>query len=215
MEEHKTGFSLNQKLPEGDSGKSKNPGVVWLCGEDHNKLAVIGITLEHVLKRQGNLVSLLDEDQISTGLSRGLGDSAEDRLESIRRTAEVARILDETGLLTIVLVNVKTEVEWNLARKVLSFSRFSAAYIESTRLWKDECNAGESSASSVDTVQPDHAELCIQSDDLRLEDVVNRLLAHLHKRGSLKQGYSPIGGRLHPDADKAFEDEEPIAVAAG
>ena len=215
MDEYQAGLSLPKQQSDGDSSKSKNPGILWLCGEDHNKLAVIAITLEHVLKRQANLVSLLDEDQFSTGLCQGLGESTQDRLEFVRRVAEVARILDETGLLTIVLVDIKAQDEWNLAREILSFSRFSTAYIESTRLWKDECRSEDSTSGIIETVQPEHAELHIQSDNLRVEDVVNGLLAHLNQRGSLKQGYSPIGGRLPHDSDKAFEGEAPIAVAAG
>ncbi len=222
MNNYQGGLQLDTRDQNEISGVSKNPGVLWLSGEDRNKLAVIAITLEHVLKRQGYPVSLLDQDQINTGLCSNLGESDLDRIEYIRRVSETCKILDEIGLVTIVLVDVKKDSEWELIAEHLRFPKYSVAYIESNELWQPEGKTELfDKKSDIDEVGartisiPPNPQLYVQSDNIRVEDVINSLLDHLDQRDSLNEGYIPLGGRVAETSVQTREGETPIAVAAG
>lgn len=213
MNNYQGGLQLDTRDQNEISGVSKNPGVLWLSGEDRNKLAVIAITLEHVLKRQGYLVSLLDQDQINTGICAGLDHSESDRKEYIRRVAETCKILDESGLVTIVLADVHAQAEWNLASEILAYTRYSVVHVESLKLWQDE--TGTKHEISHPQATHDNPALKIESDDKRIEDVINLLLKHLKDRGSLADGFTPLGGVTNTRNHGVAEDDTQIAVAAG
>ncbi|MBP7866105.1 MAG: adenylyl-sulfate kinase [Acidobacteria bacterium] len=72
--------------------------LVWLTGLSGSGKSTLARMLEAELHRRGRRVFHLDGDHLRTGLNAGLGFSAEDRRENIRRAGEVARLLVEAGL---------------------------------------------------------------------------------------------------------------------
>lgn len=79
-------------------------GVLWLTGLSGSGKSTIARAAERKLHAAGRLCRVLDGDEIRTGLNRGLGFSESDRSENIRRIAEVARILLDTGVIVLVAV---------------------------------------------------------------------------------------------------------------
>jgi len=75
--------------------------VVWFTGLSGSGKSTVAIALEHALARQGRLTMLLDGDNIRHGLSNNLGFSPSDREENIRRIGEVAKLMMETGVVTL------------------------------------------------------------------------------------------------------------------
>jgi bifunctional enzyme CysN/CysC len=78
--------------------------VVWLTGLPSSGKSTIATELEERLVRAGHPAYVLDGDNLRHGVNANLGFSAEDRAENVRRTAEVARLLADSG--TIALVSV-------------------------------------------------------------------------------------------------------------
>lgn len=79
------------------------PGcTVLLTGLSGSGKSTIGFSVERQLLEQGRAAFVLDGDNLRFGLNSDLGFSAEDRGENVRRVAEVARLMSEAGLITLV-----------------------------------------------------------------------------------------------------------------
>lgn len=79
----------------------QTPKTVWLTGLSGSGKSTIAFALERALMDLGKLAYTLDGDNIRQGLCRDLGFSAEHRSENIRRIAEVARLMNDAGLIVI------------------------------------------------------------------------------------------------------------------
>ena len=72
---------------------------------------------------------MLDGDNIRTGINNNLGFSEEDRLENIRRIAEVSKLLIDTGMITICSFISPTDEIRNLARKIIGEKDFIEIFL--------------------------------------------------------------------------------------
>ena len=75
--------------------------MVWFTGLSGSGKSTIAIALERELHQRGLLCRILDGDNIRSGINNNLGFSAEDRVENIRRIAEVSKLFVDTGIITI------------------------------------------------------------------------------------------------------------------
>ena len=82
--------------------KLQTPLCLWLTGLPAAGKSTIANALEKRLYAAGRHTYLLDGDEVRLGLNKDLGFSEADRIENIRRVAEVARLLVDAGLITIV-----------------------------------------------------------------------------------------------------------------
>ena len=81
--------------------KSQRPAVLWFTGLSGSGKSTIANLVEKLLHAKGKHTFLLDGDNVRHGLNRDLGFTAEDRVENIRRIAEVARLMTDAGLLVL------------------------------------------------------------------------------------------------------------------
>lgn len=96
--------------------------VMWLTGLSSAGKSTIARNLQARLLKCGVPVAVLDGDEIRRGLSQGLGFSDQDRLENIRRIAEVARLLSKQGVAVIVAAIAPLSRHRALARKIIGAS---------------------------------------------------------------------------------------------
>ncbi len=82
--------------------KRQHAGCVWLTGLSGAGKSTIANALEERLHAAGRHTMLIDGDDLRGGLNRDLGFGAADRAESVRRAAEVARLMVDAGLIVIV-----------------------------------------------------------------------------------------------------------------
>ena len=75
--------------------------TVWITGLPASGKSTVAASLERALLERGRAAYLLDGDNLRHGLNGNLGFSAEDREENVRRTAEVARLMADSGLVAI------------------------------------------------------------------------------------------------------------------
>jgi adenylylsulfate kinase len=76
--------------------------VIWMCGLSGSGKSTIANAAERVLHQQGRFTTILDGDNLRTGLNSDLGFTDQDRLENIRRFSEVAKIFVSQGIITFV-----------------------------------------------------------------------------------------------------------------
>jgi len=98
--------------------------VVWLCGLSGSGKSTIANAVERVLHQQGRFTTILDGDNLRTGLNANLGFTDEDRLENIRRISEVAKILVSQGTITFVSAITPRGELRDLARGILGSDIF-------------------------------------------------------------------------------------------
>jgi len=98
--------------------------VIWLCGLSGSGKSTIANAVERVLHQQGRMTTILDGDNLRSGLNSNLGFSTEDRLENIRRFSEVAKIFVSQGIITFVSAITPQGELRDLARGILGENLF-------------------------------------------------------------------------------------------
>jgi len=103
--------------------------VLWLTGLSGSGKSTIADNLAERLTRSGRIVAILDGDSLRTGLNSDLGFNEADRVENIRRTAEVAKIMSSTGLVVIASLISPYRQDRARAREIVGDSNFKEIYI--------------------------------------------------------------------------------------
>ncbi len=103
--------------------------VVWFTGLSGAGKSTLANALEEWLNEKGKLTYLLDGDIMRTGLSQDLGFSHDDRMENIRRIAEVSKILVHSGVICISAFISPYRESRELARRVIGEDDFYVIYV--------------------------------------------------------------------------------------
>jgi len=107
----------------------QQPATVWLTGLSGSGKSTIAFELERRLMAAGHLAFVLDGDNIRHGLSRDLGFSHDDRSENIRRIAEVAKLINDAGLIVISSFISPYRDDRAMAREIVGDDRFIETYL--------------------------------------------------------------------------------------
>ena len=110
--------------------------MIWFTGLSGSGKSTIALGVERELHKRGLLCRILDGDNIRTGINAGLGFSAEDRRENIRRIAEVGKLFVDTGVITLAAFVSPTNEYRQMAREIIGADDFYEVYV-STPL--EEC----------------------------------------------------------------------------
>jgi len=103
---------------------------IWLTGLPGAGKTTLASALEQRLRDQGRPTCVLDGDSLRTGLCRDLGFSEADRIENIRRVAEVARLMVDAGLTVMVALVSPFRAQRRLARQLLSDGEFIEVFVD-------------------------------------------------------------------------------------
>ena len=93
--------------------------VVWMYGMSGSGKSTIANAAEKILHQEGRMTTILDGDNLRTGLNEHLGFSDDDRSENIRRVSHVAKLFAQQGILTLVSVITPRQELRDLARDVI------------------------------------------------------------------------------------------------
>ncbi|WP_101925937.1 MULTISPECIES: adenylyl-sulfate kinase [Luteimonas] len=110
--------------------KAQRPLCVWLTGLSGAGKSTIANLAERALVARGFHTYLLDGDNVRHGLNRDLGFTDADRMENLRRVAEVARLMTDAGLITLVSVISPFEAEREAARRLFATGDFIEVFID-------------------------------------------------------------------------------------
>lgn len=162
--------------------------MVWFTGLSGSGKSTIAIALERELHQRGLLCRILDGDNIRSGINNNLGFSAEDRVENIRRIAEVSKLFIDTGVITIAaFISPNNELR-EMASSIIGKENFLEIYVNTPI---EECERrdvkglyakarkGEIkdfTGVSAPFEAPEHPALSLDTSVLSLEESVNKLL---------------------------------------
>jgi adenylyl-sulfate kinase len=107
----------------------QRPVTVWLTGLSAAGKSTLAVELEKRLVEAARPCYLLDGDNIRAGISRDLGFGAEDRHENIRRVAEVARLMNDAGIIAISAFISPYRADRRMARDIAGAERFIEVYV--------------------------------------------------------------------------------------
>lgn len=127
-------FDITREFRANQLGQT--PTTIWFTGLSGAGKSTIANALEKALNLQGKHTMILDGDNVRMGLNYDLGFTEQDRIENIRRLAQVAKLMNDAGLITLVACISPFQEERKMAKEIIGADSFIEVYI-STSL--DEC----------------------------------------------------------------------------
>lgn len=173
--------------------------MLWFTGLSGSGKSTVAIALERELHSRGLLCRILDGDNIRSGINNTLGFSAEDRVENIRRIAEVGRLFVDTGIITIAAFISPNNQLREMAAEIIGKDDFVEVFV-STPL--EECEKrdvkglyakarrGEIknfTGISAPFEAPEHPDITLDTSKLPVEESVKILLDYVLPKAVLKK----------------------------
>jgi adenylylsulfate kinase len=173
--------------------------MLWFTGLSGSGKSTVAIALERELHSRGLLCRILDGDNIRSGINNNLGFSAEDRVENIRRIAEVGRLFVDTGIITIAAFISPNNQLREMTAEIIGKDDFVEVFV-STPL--EECEKrdvkglyakarrGEIknfTGISAPFEAPEHPDITLDTSKLPVEESVKILLDYVLPKAVLKK----------------------------
>jgi adenylylsulfate kinase len=153
---------------------SHKSALVWLTGLSASGKSTIANEIEQALFVRQINTFVLDGDNVRHGLNKDLGFSPEHRIENLRRVGEVARLLVDAGILTIEGEFIETYVRCSI--DVCETRDPKGLYKKARR-----GEVKEFTGISAPYEEPPSAELVLPTDELSVEQSVERVIDYLEK----------------------------------
>ncbi len=178
--------------------KGQSPAVLWFTGLSGSGKSTIANEVQRRLFASGRHSFILDGDNVRHGLNRDLGFTDADRVENIRRVAEVSKLMVDAGLITLVSFISPFRAERDLARNLMEEGEFIEIFVNTplsvaeTRdpkgLYKKARAGNLKNFTGIDSPyeSPENPEIEINTDDMSLEDAAERVINGLIERGIIE-----------------------------
>ena len=174
--------------------KGQTGRVVWLTGLSGAGKSTIANLVEKRLMAEGRHTYLLDGDNVRHGLNKDLGFTEQDRVENIRRVAEVAKLMVDAGLIVLVSFISPFRAERQMARALMADGEFVEVFVDTPLseaekrdvkgLYK-KARAGElKNFTGVDSPYepPENPEIRIDTTELTAEQAAEQVFDWLEGR---------------------------------
>jgi len=174
------------------------PRCFWFTGLPCAGKTTLAIALEQRLHRNGRHTCLLDGDNLRHGLTRDLGFTEADRIENVRRVAEVARLMVDAGLIVIVALISPFSAGRQMARGLFAKGEFIEIYVKTPF---EECERRDQkglyamarreelsdfTGISSRYESPKQPEVCVDTCVMPVEECVDNVLCCLELPTSLR-----------------------------
>lgn len=149
--------------------------------------------VEKVLAVKGNYTMLLDGDNVRMGLNRNLGFTEEDRIENIRRVAEVSKLMNDAGLIVLTAFISPYASDRQNARKIVGDSNFIEVYVSTpletcenrdVKGFYSKARRGEIpnfTGVSAPYEKPQHPEITVDTSKISIEEATAYIIDELKK----------------------------------
>ena len=173
--------------------------MIWFTGLSGSGKSTIAIALERELHHRGLLCRILDGDNIRSGINNNLGFSEEDRVENIRRIAEVGKLFVDTGIITLAAFISPNNALRQMAAEIIGKEDFIEVYVSTpievceqrdvkglyARARRGEIK--DFTGVSAPFEAPEHPDLSLDTSVLTLEESVGKLIELILKRNERKE----------------------------
>ena len=161
---------------------------IWFTGLSGAGKSTITNAVEQVLHQRGVSTYILDGDNIRHGLNRDLGFTDADRVENIRRIAEVARLMVDAGLVVLTAFISPFRSERDMARALFEPDEFTEVFLEVPMeiaerrdpkgLYKKARQGQLPHFTGIDSAyeEPETAELTLHTNELSVDECVAKVL---------------------------------------
>ena len=179
--------------------KLQKPCVIWFTGLSGAGKSTLANALDRALYELGHHCYLLDGDNVRHGLNKDLGFSDADRIENIRRIAEMAKLFVDAGLIVMAAFISPFRADRQLARELVAAGEFIEVHVaanlevceqrDTKGLYK-KARAGQiANFTGIDSAyeEPENAEIKVDTGGRELADCVDQLLTYLRERGILHE----------------------------
>jgi bifunctional enzyme CysN/CysC len=180
--------------------KGQRSCVLWLTGLSGSGKSTIANLVEKQLHAMGRHTYILDGDNVRHGLNKDLGFTAEDRVENIRRIAEVAKLMVDAGLIVVTAFISPFRAERRMARGLLQEGEFVEVSVHAPLsvaeerdpkgLYKKARRGEIKNFTGIDSPyeEPEAPEIRIDTTALSPEAAAEQVLAALRERGVIRGG---------------------------
>jgi len=184
-------LDITREIRSGKMGQK--PMTLWFTGLSGAGKSALANEIEKRLSIDGRHTMLLDGDNIRMGLNKNLGFEPEDRIENIRRIAEVAKLMNDAGLIVLTAFISPFQSDRQNARSIIGKNSFIEIYV-STPL--EECERrdvkglymkarkGEIpnfTGISSTYEKPENPEIVVDTSNKSLDECVDMIFAELHR----------------------------------
>jgi bifunctional enzyme CysN/CysC len=175
----------------------QKPVMLWFTGLSGAGKSTIANSLEQKLHELGKRTFVLDGDNVRHGLNRDLGFTEADRVENIRRVAEVAKLFVEAGLITIVSFISPFSAEREMARGLMGPDEFIEIFVDTPLeicehrdpkgLYRKARRGELRNFTGLDSPyeRPETPELTLDAVNEGAENLADHVITFLQRRGVL------------------------------
>jgi bifunctional enzyme CysN/CysC len=182
-------------LAEREARLGQKGATVLLYGLTGSGKATIAFELERRLFDEGREVTVLYGPDMRQGLCRDLGFTADDRSENLRRSSEVAKILNDAGVICVCAFVAPHDAVREKARQVIGAERCVSVWLNApVEVCRERDRSGAYSMADSGKIasfpgvsaafeEPKHADLVLPTHEIDVEESVERILNLLRARG--------------------------------
>ncbi len=177
--------------------KGQKPCVLWLTGLSGSGKSTIANLVDRKLHALGRHTYLLDGDNVRHGLNKDLGFTDVDRVENIRRIAEVAKLMIDAGLIVLTAFISPFRTERRMARSLLAEGEFIEIFVDTPLavaeqrdpkgLYKKARRGELKNFTGIDSPYepPEQPDIRIDTSTTSAEQAADRIIALLKERGMI------------------------------
>jgi bifunctional enzyme CysN/CysC len=170
---------------------NQKPYVIWFTGLSGSGKSTIANELEKKLYAMGHRTYVLDGDNVRHGLNKDLGFSKEDRVENIRRVAEVAKLMVDAGLIVLATFISPFRSDRELARAIFKEDEFLEVFVDTPLevceqrdpkgLYKKARKGKIQNFTGIDSIYeiPDQPDLTLKTDKQTVDGALELLIKML------------------------------------
>ena len=182
-------LDITREIRAGKMGQK--PVTIWFTGLSGSGKSALANEIEKRLSVSGYYTMLLDGDNVRLGLNQDLGFEPEDRIENIRRIAEVAKLMNDAGLIVLTSFISPFQSDRENAKRIIGEENFVEVYVSTplevcerrdVKGLYQKAREGEIpnfTGISSPYEAPEHAEIVIDTSERLLEESVETVLSKL------------------------------------